>query len=194
MIDPKNLKLNLFHLILTIVFYVDVVMTCFLISNYYYQRGVDGYENYMNHVNIFHLINAIEGIDIVLNFFKIHKIDIVEINDPFEIALKYLEGEFWLDIVSVIPYNMYWPQYIWVRLIRARNNKIYTEYIITISTHISSDIIDPVTLRKIIDSWNTGIKLVLVAHFFACIWILVGLKLLVDENKGWIKKTMDDDR
>lgn len=36
--------------------------------------------------------------------------------------------------------------------------------------------------------------LVLLSHFFACLWILMGLTRLRQHNDGWIRKTRDDER
>lgn len=34
--------------------------------------------------------------------------------------------------------------------------------------------------------------MLLVSYFFACLWILIGLWLLVDREEGWIKRLFDE--
>lgn len=109
MIEPKNPKLRVFHLILAFTFYVDVLMTSFLISNYTFQIGKPEEEDYLNHRVVFYYIILIEGIDIILSFFKIQVVDVVYINEPADVALQYVTGHFLTDLVSVLPYNLIWP-------------------------------------------------------------------------------------
>lgn len=81
-----------------------------------------------------------------------------------------------------------------MRLIRVRRYKLYQEYVSTLLFQISTDLIDQDVIKKLVETFNTGIMLTLLAHFFACVWILMGQEKLFNHNRGWIKKTRDDDR
>lgn len=39
MIDPSNSRLKKFHILVSFSYYVDFILTSFLVGNYYYQEG-----------------------------------------------------------------------------------------------------------------------------------------------------------
>lgn len=40
------------------------------------------------------------------------------IEDPVELSLHYLRWQFWIDLIAVVPWPIFLPQYSFVRLIR----------------------------------------------------------------------------
>ena len=105
MIDPENKRLILFHLIVSLTFYVDIFVTSLLIANYNFYLGLDSEKEFLNHRVVYNYIIGIQGIDILLNFFKIQKIDTSKVDDPCVIFKTYISGPFIFDVISILPYN-----------------------------------------------------------------------------------------
>lgn len=120
----------------------------------------------------------IQSIDIFLNFVKIQVVDITKIDEPGEVAIKYLKGSFATDLIAVFPYNLFYPNYIFLRLIRARRYKLYQEYVAKWIIETSTDLVDQDVIKKLVETFNLTLMLVLLSHFFACLWILMGLTRL----------------
>jgi hypothetical protein len=55
LIDPSNLKLKRFHLIVSFALYVDFFMSSFIMGNYRFQVGTAD-PDFLNHRNIFLLL------------------------------------------------------------------------------------------------------------------------------------------
>ena len=49
-------------------------------------------------------------------------------------------------------------------------------------------------MKKLVDTFNLTLMLILLSHMFACQWVFMGMKRLRENDDGWIKKTMDDER
>ena len=192
MIDPDNKKLRTFHLLLALTFYVDIIMTSLMIGNYDFQIGND--KEYLNHQSVYYCIIMIQSIDIALNFIKIQVVDINKVDEPGEVAAQYLKGPFTSDVIAVFPYNIFYPNYIFLRLIRARRYKLYQEYVSKWIIETATDLIDQDVIKKLVETFNLTLMLVLLSHFFACVWILMGLTRLREHGDGWIDKTRQDER
>ena len=118
MIDPSNRKLKNFHLIVTCALYMDFFITGFIISNYKFLIGDTDQHNFMSHEGWYTLIIIIQSADIIMTFFKTQTVDVKEIREPHIVAWSYIKGSFFLDVIAVIPYSIYNPQYIFLRYLK----------------------------------------------------------------------------
>jgi len=101
-------------------------------------------------------------------------VDVNIIDDPLEVAWCYIKGPFLTDAIAVVPYYMIDRNYIFIRLLKASRYRLYQSYVSTAITDAAFDLIDNTLVKRIVDTFNMGILLLLLAHFFACIWILIG--------------------
>ena len=87
--------------------------------------------------------------------------------------------------MTVFPYHFHFMQYIFLRFIRLLR---YSEYQAEITKAIDdalSDYINNELLKKLIDTLSMTMLLVMFSHFFACIWMLLGL-IGLESQEGWI--------
>ena len=193
MIEPQNRKLKFFHILLALTMYVDMFMTSLLIGNYRYQIGEQ--EEFLNHFEVYSYIVVIQATDILLNFFKIQIIEVTQEKDPGNIAIYYLKSHFITDVISVIPYNVLgsYRNYIFLRFLKLRRFRLYQSYIEGYISEVAMDYIQTESLKKIIDAIGLILQLMLTSHFFACIWMLIGLEEYMENESGWIMSQIEGD-
>lgn len=122
LIDPYSRKMKLFQTVVAVTFYFDILITCLLIGNYNFQIGKD--EDFLNHAPLYTIINSIYFIEIITHFFKAQNVELS--SQKFStIALAYIKVNFWLDLLTVVPYNVYYKSYIFLRLIKFRQYRQY---------------------------------------------------------------------
>lgn len=105
--------------------YMDFFLTGFILSNYKFLIGDPDMHNFLNHETLYTFITIVQVTDIVLTFFKIQIVDVKEIREPITVALNYLKGSFILDVIAVVPYSIYDPQYIFLRYLKLLKFSIY---------------------------------------------------------------------
>ena len=77
MISPGNRRLGNFHLCVASLFVVDFFLTGFVLANHALLRGEKDengeltQKDFLSHRSVYTVIILVQGIDIVLNFFKI---------------------------------------------------------------------------------------------------------------------------
>lgn len=122
-------------------------------------------------------------------------IDIHTIEDPWEVFISYIKGMFISDMIATYPYHLFWPgrDFLILRMVRVRRYKQYRGYITQWIIDNTSDQIDNQKLKKMIEFFNLTLLLILMTHFFACIWVYVGEKEYYDNDFGWIWKQLDND-
>lgn len=188
MIYPDNKRLKIFKIVFVLCFYTDIILTSLLLSRYDFKTGYDDtarlYMSWLTGISIF------QGLDIIINFLTIIQIDIQKIDDPYQIFIHYLKDMFIIDVIASYPYWMYWPgrDYLLLRLIRMRRYKEFRTQVSQFIQDQTSDSIDNQQLKKMIEFFNLTLMLVLSAHFFACIWIHIGLYEWHILQTGWIVK------
>ena len=75
MIDPQNVRLKRFHILVCLSLYLDFILTCFIVGNHYYVKGQQ--PDFMHAQSLFVYLIIILILDILLNFLKKKIIDIV---------------------------------------------------------------------------------------------------------------------
>lgn len=74
----------------------------------------------MDHSKFFMYIITIQSIDIILNFLKVKKIDVIIIKDPIIIGRNYILGEFIFDVIGVLPWSTIRPSLTFIRYLKFR--------------------------------------------------------------------------
>ena len=97
---------------------MDFFITGFIISNYKFLVGDPAQKDFMNHENWYTLIIIIQSADIILTFFKTQTVDVKEIREPHIVAWNYVKRSFFYDLIAVVPYSIYNPQYIFLRYLK----------------------------------------------------------------------------
>lgn len=116
------------------------------------------------------------------------------LNTPTEIASNYLNSHFITDVISVYPYNVSYPQFLVLRFCKIRRLSQAQQYLEKFISDALADYIDNELLKKLIDTFSMIVVLFLISHFFACIWMLLGLKELIKYDAGWISAQIGEDR
>ena len=128
MIEPNSRKLKNFHLVVACALYMDFFLTGFILSNYKFLVGDPDTREFLNHDTLYTFITIVQVTDIVLNFFKIQIVDVKEIREPITVAVNYLRGSFFLDVIAVVPYSIYNPNYIFLRYLKLVKFTTYQKY------------------------------------------------------------------
>jgi hypothetical protein len=88
-------------------------------GNYLFQIGEYHDKNFLGHNSVFVYLILIQGFDMFLTFFKIVKVEGMKPEtDPKQIIINYLKLEFYLDFVSVLPWNTIRPSLIYLRYLK----------------------------------------------------------------------------
>lgn len=183
MFDPNSKKMKFLIVSIFFTFQFDIFITSLLIGNYHFQTGQD--QDYLGHQTIYFYINIIYIADIFSSFFK-HTVIDPEDKEMFStVAWRYFKVDFWLDIITILPYNEYQPNYIFFRFVRIRNFRKYQIQCFMYAEDFLSDYIDNELLKKMLDTMMMILLLILFSHFFACMWMLIGFYNFQYE-RGWL--------
>lgn len=128
-------------MVVALALYVDFFMTCFLMGNYDFMT-TEKKPNFLNHIEIFGWVILIQVFDIVLNFFKILVIDVEHIIEPKDVGSYYLRGYFIIDVVSMLPYNIFAKKWVMVRLAKLIRFRTYQKYIDEFLFELFSDYLE----------------------------------------------------
>jgi len=142
--------------------------------------------DFMEHESTFKYLNIIQAFDILLTFFKVMKIDVIYIDNPNEIAMNYLTGQFMFDVVSTIPWSMVNSSYIFLRFLKIRKFFDYQKYFDEFLTELLQNIMNFEQIKGVINSFNLMFQIMFVSHFLANIWILLGMYEMYHNDSGWI--------
>lgn len=73
LIEPQNKKLKIFHLVVSVTLFFDFFLTSFILGNYKFYFDIEERQSgvFGNHETLYKFICAIQGMDILLNFFKV---------------------------------------------------------------------------------------------------------------------------
>lgn len=181
LIDPHSRKMKFFKGLVAITCIFDMMLTCLLVGNYHVLIGRD--VDFLGHASLYFYINTIYFIEIIVNFFLLPN---EGSSIKFSVVAKnYLKLQFWLDILTVLPYHYHMMKYIFLRFIRLLRYREYQTEITKAIDDALSDYINNELLKKLMDTLSMTMLLVMFSHFFACIWMLLGLVGL-EEEVGWI--------
>jgi hypothetical protein len=128
MMETTNLNLINFNSVVAFAWYSDFLLTCLLISNYWYLTGNPEYSNFLWHSELYTIIILIQILDIMKNFFVIVKLEHRELRLPQDIATNYLCTNFVIDVVALLPYYSINKSYIFIRLIKIKHWKKIEKY------------------------------------------------------------------
>jgi hypothetical protein len=191
MIVPTNRKLVNFHLVVASVFFVDFFLTGFILGNYEMLRGDESQKDFLNHNFVYTVIIFVQFSDIVLNFFKIQRLETKDISEPTEVAKMYLKGTFIPDCVAAFPYSVTYPPLIALRYLKLLKIGEYKAYFHNFLYDMFQNLISKEKLSNLIDMNGLVTLLVFTSHMFAVIWMLLGRHgLALGEAdggpRGWI--------
>ena len=136
-------------------------------------------------------------------------IDVQYEDNPTIIALYYIKGSFIYDAISIVPYNIVRKNLLVLRLIKLKNYTMYQGFLNDFLLENSSFfLMSNEGMIKLVEFLNMIMQLILLSHFFACLWILIGehqrksipccqIEEPCDEQCGWITlligKNMQED-
>lgn len=186
MINPsQSKKLKYFHVLLAVTLYFDIIMTSILMGHWEFLQN--DYSQSMNHQTVFTVIIIIQGIGILLNFVKAQVIDVQLEDNPTKVALNYINGTFIYDAISIVPYNIVKKDFLILRLLKIRKFQMYQGFIESFLIENSSALLmSNESMIKLVEFLNMATQLVLISHFFACLWILIGEYRRHRYEDGWI--------
>ena len=94
--------------------------------------------------------------------------------------------------MAVLPYSILYPPFIFLRYLKLLKFNTYLMYIEDFTIEIFNNFISNEQSKQLISIFRLLLQVLLVSYFFACLWILIGLWLLVDHQEGWIKSLVDE--
>ena len=185
LIEPNNRKLKYFHLLVAICLIWDFLLTCFIMSNYRFHLGRE--QDFLNHSNHYVLICLIQGLDIILNFLKIEINSQKKIDDPKELFENYLKGSFITDCIAVFPYSVVKSQYIFLRYLKLIKFQTYLKYFEENLIELTQNFLSGDSIKILIQLFRLCFQIVMISHFFACLWVLLGMYLYeMAPKEGWL--------
>ena len=82
---------------------------------------------------------------------------------------------FLYDAVSIVPYNIVKKNFLVLRLIKIKKFTMYQGFLNDFLLENSSFfLMSNESMIKLVEFLNMTIQLILLSHFFACLWILIG--------------------
>ena len=108
-----------------------------------------------------------------MNFFKIdEKKHLIE--TPFKIGELYLKGNFLTDVIAVIPYSTFNPYMLFLRYLKLLKFNTYLKYLEEFYGEILAYCLDIESIKIIMSMLKLLFQVIMVSHFFACFWVLIG--------------------
>ena len=115
------------------------------------------------------------------------------VTDPYVVGLSYIKGNFIPDLIAVFPYSTQAPHWIFLRYIKVLQISKYQTFFDDYIIESFQSFLEKKFLISMIKIFDLCVILCIVSHFFACNWMLIGYKLMLNENDGWIYALYDDD-
>ena len=159
-------------------------------GNYPFYLGVT--DDFPDHVQQYQLICSIQIVDIILNFFKIEEGQSKKkVSNPLEIFSQYLKGNFIIDVVAVIPYTMFNVYLIPLRYLKLIKFNMYLNYLQIYVFENFLVCFNQEQNKIVMSMLRLLIQVIVVSHFFACIWALIG-QYNLKYKTGWIHLAMSN--
>jgi hypothetical protein len=100
---------------------------------------------------------------------------------PYDIAMLYLKNSFLFDIISLIPWHKYGGIYVSIRFIKLHHWKKFEKYFDDFFIQQTELYLRADKQKQLEDFFSLLILVVFISHFFACIWIMIGITKFLDE-------------
>lgn len=177
--------MKLLEMIVSLLLFADLILTCLLLGNLNYQQGAADEADYLDHNTWYTFIIAVQGTDILLNFFKIVVQDAHKLDTFVDKAQHYLKFYFWVDLISTLPYHTIHRKLLALRLLKIARFRSCQRFLVDTVTEVLQDYVANDNLKKWLETMSMIMICLVVSHFFACIWILIGMHE-DQEGTGWI--------
>ena len=174
---------------MSLVLYMDFFITTFILGNYKFQIGEN--PHFLKHEQVYLFIIGIQVLDIVLNFFKIQIVDVRTVRDPVELAKYYITGQFISDVIACLPWSVIKPQLIFLRYLKFRKFAVYQNYFDEVVVEMATSFLNNEQIKKVVNAFRLVIQITFVSHFFANIWVLIGLAERAQNQTGWVTNLVD---
>lgn len=106
--------------------------------------------------------------------------------NPKELMLWYLKGNFIPDVIAVIPYNVLNPPYIFLRYLKLFKYNMYLKYVEESLEVLFNSCMNSQAFESCMSIFRLVIQLCMVSHFFASIWSHIGQYLFYTGQGGWL--------
>jgi hypothetical protein len=109
--------------------YFDFYLTGCVLSNYKFTNKLEGYEpNFLDCYSKYKYIGFVQVLDILLNFLKVPVSEGKFIDAPEQVALLYIKNSLVPDIIAVLQWVDFAPNYIFMRYLKVAKFNIYQNY------------------------------------------------------------------
>ena len=178
----------MFHLLVACINFWDFYITGLILGNYSFQIGLS--PGFLNHRQSYVYICTIQSIDILLNFLKLEgHIKRNNIN-PMVLFKNYLMGTFVTDVIAVIPYSYFSPGFIFLRYLKIMKLNTYITYIEDSVTEYAILLINGQVIKELLNIFRLLMIIMIITHFFGCLWVWIGLYYKIKYEQGWIVKAI----
>lgn len=105
----------------------------------------------------------------------------------------YLSFRFWPDLISVVPWPLFMPELTFLRLIKMTKLSDYQGKIDDYLAYQVQGVLNNQQIKKLQDLINLFVKLAILSHCFANLWVLLGLYERVSKGDGWVQHYLEED-
>lgn len=103
-------------------------------------------------------------------------------------------GNLIIDIIAVIPYTIIYPYLICLRFLKLVKFNIYLSYFEEFLSDLMLSCLKIETIKIIINMLRLLVQIIMVSHFFACLWVLLGYYDMDLENTdSWIQAAVENE-
>ena len=100
-------------------------------------------------------------------------------------AVTYVRGKFIIDVVSTLPWSIIHKKWVFLRFLKINRLGQYQGYLDEMIHDSLINYLNNEQVKKIINAIRMMISLLLSSHFFANIWVLIGMQKY-EIKAGWI--------
>jgi hypothetical protein len=100
--------------------------------------------------------------------------------------MNYVFGEFIFDVVSIFPWSVYRPSWIFLRYLKIKKLLTYQKFIDEFLTDIGQNFLNIEQQKKVINAFRLLFQILFVSHFMANMWVYIGMYIYDNQQTGWI--------
>ena len=96
------------------------------------------------------------------------------------------------DVIAVIPYSTFNPYLLFLRYLKLLKFNTYLKYFEEFYGGFLAYCLDIESIKIIMSMLKLLFQVIMVSHFFACFWLLIGLMDYEKYQMGWIQAAVDN--
>jgi len=144
-------------------------------------------DDYLNQRKLYIIIIIIQTCFIITNFFSIVIVEVEKIENPLIIGMMYMQDQFVTDVISTVPWTYINRHLVILRLLKLRRFRTNQKILDQLIDDSLPNFFNKEQSKIIVDTVKMIVALYSSMHFFANIWIHIGM-WEYELGEGWFFK------